>query len=357
MKIGIDIQTTLGQKTGFGNYVLNMAEQFKQVGSDHEYVLIAPGDERDLSAPKRFLWDQWTLPIKAQQAGVSILHQPAFSAPLMFPGKIVVTVHDLIAIFYGQDIPFWSRQYFARWMPFSYRRADAIITISEHTKKDVMRVLGIPEEKITVIYLAANSEYRPLTDQHLIRSAKQKYQTGNRYLLHVGTINPRKNLEFLVKVFAEVVKKFPDYKLVITGKKGWYYEGLFKLVKAAGLVDRVVFTGYIEDGDKPALYNGATLFLFPSLYEGFGLPPLEAMQSGVPVISSNVSSMPEVVGQAGLLLDPKNIGLWVQSIIKVLDLAKLRQTMSAAGLKQAKNFSWAKTARETVKVYESIAAP
>lgn len=354
MKIGIDIQTTLGQKTGFGNYVLNMVEQFKRVGGDHEYVLIAPNEERDLSAPKRFWWDQWTLPIKARQAGVSILHQPAFSAPFLFAGKVVLTVHDLIAIFYGQDIPFWSRQYFGRWMPFSYRRADAIICISEHTKKDVIRVLGLPEEKITVTYLAAGSQYHPVRSKVATGRITQKYRLTQPYLLHVGTVNPRKNLEFLVKVFAEVVKSMPSYKLVITGKKGWYSEGLFKLVQLLGLTDHVIFTGYIDDRDKPALYSGASLFLFPSLYEGFGLPLLEAMQCGVPVISANGSSMPEVAGRAGILLPPDDINGWVKTTRRVLASAKLRQTMVSQGLVQAKKFSWSKTARETVKVYESL---
>lgn len=354
MRIAIDIQTTLGQKTGFGHYVQNLVDQFAVHGGAHDYILVAPKSEKDLTAPQRFWWDQWELARKAKLAQADILHQPAFSAPLLFPGKIVVTIHDLIAIFYGGDIPFWSRQYFAHWMPFTYRRANAIITISEHTKRDVIRVLQIPEEKITVIYLAAAPEYRPIFSKQSIESIKQKYQTGAKYLLHLGTINPRKNLEFLVKVFAEVVKKYPDFKLVITGKKGWYYEGLFQLVSTLGLERQVVFTGYIDDADKPALYNAATIFLSPSLYEGFGLPALEAMQCGVPVISSSESSMPEVVGEAGMLLSPKESGRWVQAINQILSSQKIQDTMRAKGLKQAQKFSWSKTARQTVKVYEQL---
>lgn len=354
MKIGIDIQTTLGQKTGFGFYVSNLVRELKKVDRDNEYFLFRPKQDEDLSAPKRFLWDQVILPRKAKEAKVDILHQPAFSAPIFYRGKVVVTVHDIIAILFGEDIPFGSRLYFARWMPFSYRRADFIITVSQSTKNDLVSHLGIEEEKIKVIYEAPSETFFKKIPQKEIDKVKQKYQTGKNFLLHIGTLNPRKNLEFLVSVFAEITKTFPQYNLVITGKRGWYYESLFRLVKKLDLGKKVVFPGYVPDEDTPALYQGATIFLFPSLYEGFGLPPLEAMASGVPVVSSNTSSMPEVVAGAGVLLSPKDKSGWVEAIRGLLENKTLLRELQRKGKRQATLFSWQKTALETKKVYEDL---
>lgn len=355
MKIGIDVQTALGQKTGFGFYVQNLVKNLKSIDRKNQYYLFRPQSEKDLSAPQRFLWDQWAFPRLAKEKSVNILHQTCFSAPIFYRGKVVVTVHDLIARLYGSDIPLYSRQYFGKWMPFSYKFADKIIAISENTKKDIIDLLKISPQKIRVIHLAAGEEFRPVKNKKKIAIVKEKYKTGERYLLHVGTLNPRKNLEFLIKVFGQIVLDFPEYNLVVTGKRGWYYEGLFKLVNDLNLKDKVIFTGYVEDQDSPYLYNGAALFLFPSLYEGFGLPPLEAMNCGVPVISSNTSSMPEVIGQAGILLSPKDQESWVGAIKKVLSDSILRKTMIKQGLVQAKNFSWEKCARETLKIYEEAA--
>ncbi len=354
MKIGIDIQTTLGQKTGFGFYVENLVNHLKKYNHKNTYKLYKPDSTTDFNAPKRFRWDQFTFPGMAKKDHVDILHQPCFSAPVFYSGKIVVTIHDLIAIKFGQDIPLYSRQFFGKWMPFSYRFADRIIAISEHTKKDIIDILKIPEEKITVIYEAADEACKYVADQKIIDSVKSKYGISGNYLIHIGTINPRKNLEFLIKVFSEVVKKHHDLKLVITGKKGWYYEGLFKLVEELSLKKNVIFTGYIEDDEKPALYTGAKIFLFPSLYEGFGLPILESMACHTPVISSNTSSLPELIGDAGIKISPHKKDQWVQSINKLLANEEYRQELVAKSLVQLKKFSWDKCAKETIKVYEDL---
>jgi len=354
MKIGIDVQTTLGQKTGFGFYVNNLVKNLKKIDKKNKYSFFKPDTTRDLSAPKRFIWDQFEIVKKAMREKVDILHQPTFSAPILYNKKVIVTCHDLIALLYGKDIPFWSRQFFGRWMPFSYKKATKIICISENTKKDLIKLLKIKPEKIKVIHLAAADEFRPISDTKKIEEVKKKYKINGKYFLHIGTLNPRKNLEFLIKVFNEIIKSFSEYKLVITGKKGWYFEGLFNLVKDLKLSDKVVFTGYIEDQDAPYLYNGSELFLFPSFYEGFGLPPLEAMSCGIPVISSNTSSMPEVVADAGILLSPTDQDAWVKSAFAILNNSDLREILSKKGLEQAKNFSWKKCAQETLKVYEEV---
>lgn len=354
MRIGIDIQTTLGEKTGFGFYVKNLVANLRKIDHENQYFFFRPEVDKDLSVSRRFIWDQLHIPRLARRSKIDVLHQPCFSVPIFFNSKTVVTVHDLIVRLYGKDIPFFARGFFGRWMPLSYAWADHIICDSEHTKKDLMKLLKIPEKKITVVYLAVGGEFQPLADKEKISKIKSKYATGEKYLLNVGTICPRKNLNFLIGVFEKVCRDFPDYKLVITGKKGWYYNSLFNLIKTLHLKNKIIFTGYIADEDAPYLYNGAEAFLFPSLYEGFGLPPLEAMACGVPVICSSASSLPEVVGQGGILLSPKDAVGWVRTIKKVLADKKLRANMSRGGLNQAKKFSWEKCARETLQVYKDV---
>ncbi len=354
MKIAIDAQTTLGQKTGFGFYVENLVKALAKVDPKNEYVLIRPQTEKDFSTPQRLWWDQVVFPNRAKKSDVDLLHQPCFSAPVFYNGKIVVTCHDLISVFFPENLPLASRLFYSRWMPFSYQKASMIIADSEHTKKDLMSLLKIPESKIRVIHLAVSSNFRPIKSPRILNRIKKKYQTGKKYFLHVGTLEPRKNLEFLVKIFALAIRENIEENLVIAGKKGWYYNDLFELVKKLNLSKRVIFTGYFEEKDLPALYSGATALLFPSLYEGFGLPPLEAMACGTPVIVSSTSSIPEVVGRAGILLPPKDEKLWVKNILKIIQDKGLTKTLKALGPIEAGKFSWEETAEKTIEVYKEV---
>jgi len=355
LKIGIDIQTTLGQKSGFGFYVKNLVEHLKKVDPNNQYFLIYPDTQKDFTTLQRFIWDQFSFPKKATGAEVDILHQPCFSAPIFYKGKVVLTIHDLISHYFPQNMPSGSRLYFSKWMPLTYNRAQKIIAISENTKKDIIKLLKIPEEKIVVIHSAVGEEFHPIQDEQKIQQVKEKYKTGQKFILDVGTLEPRKNLPFLVKAYNRALKEGKiDHNLVLTGKKGWYYESLFVLIKELKLEDKVILPGYVADEDLPVLYNAADLFCFPSLYEGFGFPPLEALSCGTPVIAANNSSIPEVVGEAGILLPIDNEKVWAENITKVLTDSALSQKLSSTGLEQAKNFSWDKTAQETIKVYEEV---
>ncbi len=355
MRIGIDVQTTLGQKSGFGFYVKNLVEHLEKIDTKNEYVLIAPEGQRDFNTFQRFFWDQFSFPKKAKQAKVDILHQPCFSAPLFYSGKIVLTIHDLISHYFPQNMPTGSRLYFSKWMPLTYNRAEKIIAISHNTKKDIMSLLKIPEEKIVVIHSAVGDEFRPIENKEKIQEVKAKYKTGEKFILDVGTLEPRKNLPFLVRAYHLALQEGKiNHNLVLTGKKGWYYESLFDLIKELKLEDRVILPGYVPDEDLPALYNAADLFCFPSLYEGFGFPPLEALSCGTPVIAADNSSIPEVVDNAGILLPIDDEKVWAENIIKVLNNSDLQKELSLKGLAQAKKFSWSKTAAETIAVYESI---
>jgi len=355
MKIAIDTQTILGQKTGFGFYVKNLIDNLKKIDPENEYVLLAPSTEKDFSTPQRFIWDQFKVPWRARAAKADILHQPCFSAPIFYTGKIVITVHDLISMHFPKNLPLASRMFYSKWMPFSYRRADKIIAISEDTKKDIMVRLHIPEEKIKVIHSAVSPVFQEIKDEVFSRKIKNKYKTGDKFILDVGTLEPRKNLPFLVRAYNLALKKAQiPHNLVLSGKKGWYYDDLFQLIKDLKLEDKVIFTGYVAEEDLPGLYNAADLFAFPSLYEGFGFPPLEAMACGTPVISSNTSSLPEVVGSAGILLAPENEQIWADKIIEVIQNPVLKQKMRENGLKQAKKFSWEETAQKTIAVYQEV---
>lgn len=363
MKIAIDTQTTLGRKSGFGFYIGNLVKGLKNIDKKNEYCLINKGIEKDLNTLERFCWDQFGFLKRAKRLGVDIAHQPCFSVPIFGGMKKVATIHDLIPVKFPKNLNFASRMFFTKWMPFTYGFADAIIAISESTKKDLVDILKLDPERITVIYEAAGDEYRIIEDFDKIEEIKNKYKIKGRYILNVGTLEPRKNIEFLVKVFADVVKreimKLGNYeirklKLVLVGKKGWGYEKMFDLIKNLGIEGRVVWTDYVEDEDLPYIYNGADLFVFPSEYEGFGLPLLEAMSCGVPVISSNTSSMPEVVSEAGILIAPDDENKWVENIIKVLGDSEKQREMRSKGLKQAGKFSWEKCAEETLGVYKKI---
>ncbi len=354
MRIGIDAQTTLGEKTGFGFYVENLTRALKEVSSDDQFELFYPERQDDLSTPGRLWWDQVTLPLAARSARVDLLHQPAFSVPILYSGKKIVTIHDVISLFHT-NIPFFSRQFYSKWMPYSYHFADHFITISNHSKDDIVQKLGIEAERISVIHLAAGQEFRQVVSPKQVDAVCEKYGITSPYLLNVGTINPRKNLEFLVKVFFQAKKEHHlPHTLVITGKKGWHYDQLFRLVTKLGLEDDVRFTGYVQDADKPALYHGTDIFLFPSIYEGFGLPPLEAMTCGTPVISSNTSSLPEVVGDGGITLSPHDQSAWVSGIARLLQQSDFRAQMIAKGHTQAQRFSWERCAKETLDVYHQV---
>jgi len=355
MKIAIDTQIAQGQKTGFGFYVQNLVENLKIIDHKNNYILINPKSDKDLSAPKRFVWDQYGFPRLALKKKVDIIHQPCFSAPVLHGrAKLVLTCHDIIGITFSKDLPFFSRQYFGKWMPFSYRYADKIICDSENTKNDLIRVLKIPKEKLKVIYLAASKLFKPVYDKNKIDEVKKKYQIKDKYFLYLGTLNPRKNIELIIKVFARIYKNYPGYQLIISGKKTWHYQNLIKIVNDLNLEDQVIFTDYVPDEDSLYLYNGSEIFLFPSLYEGFGLPPLEAMSCGRPVISSNATSLKEIIGDGGVLVSPNDEKSWIKNIERVIKNKIFKNDLEGKALQQVKKFSWKKCAEETLKIYEEV---
>jgi len=266
----------------------------------------------------------------------------------------VYTLHDLIFLRYPQYHMFYNRWYLTVAMPRYLQAAKIIITPSDCSKQDAMHYYKLPEEKFRVIYEAPAPTFHPFADKQQLETIRHKYNLPQQFILHVGTIEPRKNLSRLLDSFKPLLVDWPDLKLVLIGKKGWLYNDFFTHLQTIGLEDQVIFPGFVEEADLPAMYQLATLFVYPSLYEGFGLPPIEAMACGTPVISSNSSSLPEVVGQAGLLINPTDTQALHQAMRRVLSDESLQQELSERGQEQALRFSWQKAVDEHVAIYRQL---
>ncbi len=299
----------------------------------------------------RIFWEQVVQPLALKKEKVDLLHALAFVTPLLSPCPSVVTIYDLSFLLYPESFKHSKRFYLGLFTRLSAKRARRIIAISESTKRDVVRLLGVPPEKVEVVYCGIDEAFRPLAEDQ-VATFRSKRGLPERFILFVGTIEPRKNVARLIEAFADLQTcKLANLKLVIGGAKGWFCEHVFARVEELGLEGDVMFPGYIPVSELPLWYNAAELFVYPSLYEGFGLPPLEAMACGTPVVAANTSSLPEVVGEAGLTVDPLDVEGLAEAMRRALSDEALRQEMRERGLQRAKGFSWTKTARETVQVY------
>ena len=270
-----------------------------------------------------------------------ILHAPTPVTPFWGKPKckLVITVHDLTPLIFPQYHNWRRRIFFGLFLKHTISISDAIIVDSQSTKKDVATFFSTPENKLNVVHLASNMKAKHA-------QLPSKYGIEGDYLLYVGTVEPRKNLLRLIEAFNQLDQKL---KLVIVGVSGWDNKAVYKTKNP-----NIIFTGYVPEEDLPVFYCNAKLFVYPSLYEGFGFPILEAMNCGCPVITSNVSSMPEVAGDAALLVDPCNVGEIKSAVQRLLSDAKLRKRLIDKGIRQASRFSWEKTANETIKVYEKV---
>ncbi len=350
MRIAIDTQSTLGRKTGIGIYTTKLLEALRQTAPQHEYVELDWGRAPVMRIDRRLFWQQWQVPRRARAAHADLLHVPGFDAPLRRPCLTILTVHDLIGMLFPHNLPPAARFYWAWWLPRSVRWADQIIADSENTKRDITRLLGIQAEHIEVIYLGVSSTFRPLLDQATREAVRHKHDLPPNFALYVGTLEPRKGLDTLVAAFGAIAANTACH-LVIAGKLGWYTKPLFRQIETLGLSQRVHVIDYVADEDMASLYNLADLFVYPSRYEGFGLPPLEAMACGAPVIASDAASLPEVVGEAGRLIPPDDIEALASAMLQVLSDTTLQTRMRESGLARARRFTWEETARRTAQVY------
>ena len=369
MRIGINASKVFDVHTGVGRYTSNLCRSILKTGSKKDYYFYMPGRRGNiimtdiegvlLEKPTatiqnnmlRILWEQIVLPIYSRKDRLDLFHYTDHALSLLSRKcPIIITVHDIAYIRFP-DLLNKARQVYKKYILMeSIKRASIIIADSYSTKRDIVEFFGINGKKIKVVHLGVESRFRPVSN---VEEYRLKNKLPSKMILNVGTLEPRKNVVTLMKAFRKLREKgFEGYKLVIAGDKGWLYEEIFKEVDRSDLKHEILFLGVVRDADLPMLYNCADMFVYPSLYEGFGLPPLEAMACGIPVITSNTSSLPEVIGDAGIMVDPTDVNSLCEAMHSVLTNKKLWQHMSNKGLERSKLFSWDNTVKQILKIYD-----
>ncbi len=382
MKIGINASFLQFPTSGTGQYLIHLLNALSEIDQHNEYILLEPqplSQSNGLLPPfpyqvkpvpafaarnasiERLVWEQFTSPAAARKAGVDIFHVPSCAPPLIPRTPTVVTIHDVIPV----RLPLYRArarsEVYTRLVARAAHKATLIITVSQHAKQDIIDVLKLPAEGIRVIYEAAGAEYRPITDPATLAAVRTRYGLNERYILYLGGLDQRKNVPQLVRAFAQLYGQLgdPRLQLLIAGdpdkQRGPLFPDPRPIASDLGITGSVIYR-FIEEEDKPAIYSGASIFVFPSLYEGFGLPPLEAMSCGAPVICSNRTSLPEVVGDAAISLDPHDTAAWVEAMHSVLTDSNLQVDLRARSLQRAAQFSWHKTAEETLAAYREAFA-
>ena len=371
MKVGIVADRLNRQRTGIGNYVYNLTKEFAKTNENREKVCLISYEDSDLfpnlnkiiiknpfkniTKKSFYFWHIYLqFKLKKNNFNLDIVHSPENTTLFIkLKSKKIVTVYDITPYVVPESFTPITLLRYKLLFSKTIKTADKIIAISNRTKKDLINYFNIPAKEIEVIYLAADEKFKLLNKEE-INGIRQKYNLNFPFILYVGTLEARKNIPTLIKAFYKLKKKNIEHKLVIAGKKGWKYKNIFEIMEKLNLQNDVIFTGYVPDEDLPALYNVADLFVYPSLYEGFGLPPLEAMACGTPVITSNTSSLPEVVGDAGIMVDPYDVDGLADAMYEVLTDEGLRANMIKKGLERTEMFSWEKCARETLEVYKKV---
>jgi len=377
MRIGIDCSAAfLKDITGVGIYIYNLVHALSRVDTVNSYTLypvfynsFIGFEKKDMPANFKIahensrrllsgvLWPA-LVPSGLKEAAlgeVDIVHSNTFAGPVLKKKKLVSTIYDATVFTHPECHSKGNVLRCRKGIEDSIRNARAIIAISEHTKKDLVERLNAPARMITVTHLAAGPEYHEIKDPSALEAVRKKYSLPHKYILFVGSLEPRKNVKTLLKGYAslsETVKR--EFSLVIAGAKGWLNSDIPGLVKELGIEQKTVFLGYIDKEDMSAVYSAASVFAYPSLYEGFGLPILEAFACGVPVITSNTSSMPEVAGDAAVLVDPLDAAALGAAMERILTDEAAQMDLRARGLERAALFSWERCARETIAVYEKV---
>src|SRR6266567_4260867 len=382
MKIGINTYFFKFPASGSGQYLLHLLQALAEVDQENKYILLGPHPisektgtfikfphvvtpvprlARRNASIENLVWEQFSAPSAARKANVDLFHIPYFAPPFFPRSPGVITIHDIIPLRLPQYRTDPKMKAYLQLITRAARKAPLIITISQHAKRDMIDALKIPAERIRVIYEAAGDEYRPINDAEVLAKMRLRYGLNGRYILYLGGLDLRKNVPQLVRAFAQLYQQLgdPDLQLLIAGNPDKQNGSLFPdprpVAADLGITSQIIYR-FIEEEDKPAMYSGASLFVFPSLYEGFGLTPLEAMSCGAPVVCSNRTSLPEVVGDAAILVDPDNLQELVAAMRRVLSDSTLRDDLRARSLQRAALFNWHRTATETVVVYEEALA-
>jgi glycosyltransferase involved in cell wall biosynthesis len=372
LRIAIDAHSVGTGLGGNESYATNLIEALAEIDTVNDYTLFVTRR----AAVKRFS-DRWpnfsvratlphmpliriplTLSAELRRRPVDVLHVQ-FTAPPFSPCPVVVSIHDLSFEHLPQTFKWRSRKQLRITVRRSAREAAQVIALSEHARSDLIATYRLAPEKVSVVPLAAPDHFRPVANEEEIQRVRQTYGIKDDYILSVGAIQPRKNLSRLVAAYSRLRRVGPGGKLpqlVLVGKCAWLYDETLRAIKELEVSDSIILTGYVPESDLPALYSGALCFVYPSYFEGFGLPPLEAMKCGAPVIVGNQTSLPEVVGDAGVLVDPFDVDDIAAKIENMIGDSNLRAGLRVKGLNRAKLFSWRETARQTLAIYEKAAA-
>jgi glycosyltransferase involved in cell wall biosynthesis len=367
MLIGLEASSLQGCKSGVGYYTENLLASMMTTAPDNRYVLFSNRDVRagwrPLGSetvhdghyfPVRAAWMQAALPVALRKVRPDVCHFTNYLAPLATDCRSVVTIYDMTVFITPRFHRFKKLVLDRTLIPRVARKADAIITVSNSARQDILRYLKVPREKVSVIMGAAAPCFSRVTDKEQLEDVRRRYGLDTPFILYVGTIEPRKNLVRLIQAFARLKRWGLPHKLVIVGQTGWHVGPIHSEVERLGLEKEVIFTGYVPFEDLPSLYSLAESMAFPSLYEGFGLPVLEAMACGAPVVTSRSSSLVEVAGDAALLVDPLSVEEIAEALYRIHMNDELRYELSKRGLKRAALFTWEASARSTLELYERV---
>ncbi len=374
MRIGYITYGLDRSPTGIGRYTVDLLRAMQSASGNASFILMTTEREdhqrlwphferRPLGfsglLPSLLTVGNLQLLLRTRHYRVDLLHDPNGLAPFFGPfGNIarVATVFDAFAYTCPETHNLVDNWRYRWHLPYAAKLADAIITISVASARDLTRCLHVAQDRVEVIYPGVDRRFAPVTHNSEVSRILQRYGIVAPYLLYVGGINARKNIARLYEAYAAVKRSHPSVTLVIAGKRQWQTREIDETFERLGLEGRVLFTGYVADEDLPVLYSAADVFVFPSLFEGFGLPPLEAMACGTPVVTSNVSSLPEAVGDAALTVDPGDVRAIADAISQVLANPSLAAELRSKGLARAKRFTWERAAQETLAVYEKALA-
>jgi glycosyltransferase involved in cell wall biosynthesis len=370
MRVAIDARKL--HDFGIGTYIRNLLRHLARIDHDTEYVLLCGDGDLGVAAqlgpnfravlepsPNYSIREQLHIPWVLRRERPDLYHAPHYVLPAAINCSSVVTIHDCIHLMFPQYLPSRAAYAYARaQMWTAAHRSDCILTVSDASKRDILHLFNIPPEKIVVIYNAIDAHFSVTPPADAVGRVRERYQLNHRFVLYVGNIKPHKNLVRLIEAFNELrTGELEDLKLLIIGDEISKLPALRRAVHRHKLHKHVRFLGYVPDDQLAVLYRLAAVFAFPSLYEGFGLPPLEAMASGTPVVVSNVSSLPEVVGDAAVLVDPHDVSSIVDGLRLVLTDPARAEEMRRKGLERAREFSWERSVARTLEVYKRVGCP
>lgn len=369
MHIGIDCRLPTYRMGGISQYTIHLIHALGALVADESFTIFHSRKEtraflppansrfsrRNLWTPCHHRFERQALAVELLPRRLDVLHSPDFIPPAAGARRRVITVHDLTFLYYPEFLTAESRRYYTGQIEWAVTAADHIIADSEATRRDTIAMLGVGPTRVTTIHLAANPIYTAHYSAGEIEKTVAEYGVGRGFILAVGTLEPRKNLVTLLRAYHKMRQtRAISVPLVLVGGKGWMYDDIFAAIADLGLTDHVIHLSGIPDEKLAHLYRAAGVLAFPSHYEGFGLPALEAMHAGCPVVASNRGSLPEVVGEAAISLEPDDVDAWAEALGRVLSNPSLTQSMSAAGLVQAEGFSWKRTAVATLEIYRSV---